>query len=67
MFGARDARVARRQKVIMQVAPKIQALTRSILLMTLAIVVVSLLGRAPSPQMQARHEQVHLTLDENGY
>ena len=34
---------------------------------TLAIVVVSLLGRAPSPQMQARHEQVRLTLEENGY
>jgi len=34
---------------------------------TLAIVVVSLLGRAPSPQMQTRHEQVRLTLEENGY
>ncbi|MGJ4728894.1 sodium/proline symporter PutP [Luteimonas sp. SDU101] len=34
---------------------------------TAAIVGVSLLGRAPSPQVQARHEQVHLTLQENGY
>ncbi|MGJ4803224.1 sodium/proline symporter PutP [Luteimonas sp. SDU82] len=34
---------------------------------TAAIVGVSLLGRAPSAQVQARHEQVRLTLDENGY
>ena len=34
---------------------------------TVAIVVVSLLGKAPSPAAQARHEQVRLTLRENGY
>ena len=34
---------------------------------TLAIVIVSLLGKAPSQAMQARHEQVRLTLRENGY
>src|SRR5690606_6176400 len=34
---------------------------------TVAIVVVSLLGRAPSAQLQARHEQVRLALEESGY
>lgn len=34
---------------------------------TVAIVVVSLLGKAPSPALQAQHEQVRLTLRENGY
>ncbi|MFA5685384.1 MAG: sodium/proline symporter PutP [Lysobacteraceae bacterium] len=34
---------------------------------TLAIVVVSLLGKAPSSAMLAQHEQVRLTLKENGY
>jgi len=34
---------------------------------TAAIVVVSLLGRAPSPQLQARHDEVHRTLQDCGY
>ncbi len=34
---------------------------------SIAIVVVSLLGRAPSQAIQARHEQVRLSLRENGY
>jgi len=34
---------------------------------TVAIVVVSLLGKAPSAQLQARHEQVRATLREQGY
>ncbi|KAF1694165.1 sodium/proline symporter PutP [Pseudoxanthomonas koreensis] len=34
---------------------------------TVAIVVVSLLGKAPSAPVQARHEQVRATLRENGY
>ncbi|MCE7032571.1 sodium/proline symporter PutP [Lysobacter sp. GX 14042] len=34
---------------------------------TVAIIAVSLLGRSPSPAMQARHDQVHAALDENGY
>jgi len=34
---------------------------------TVAIVAVSLLGKAPSPALQAQHEQVRLTLRENGY
>ncbi|TWT19374.1 sodium/proline symporter PutP [Luteimonas marina] len=33
----------------------------------LAIVVVSLLGKAPSPALQAQHEQVRLTLREQGH
>jgi sodium/proline symporter len=34
---------------------------------TVAIIVVSLLGKAPSPQLQEQHEQVHAVLRENGY
>ncbi|TYT26429.1 sodium/proline symporter PutP [Luteimonas viscosa] len=34
---------------------------------TLAIVAVSLLGKAPTQDVQARHEQVRLSLRENGY
>lgn len=34
---------------------------------TAAIVAVSLLGRAPSPDVQATHEQVRLSLRETGY
>jgi sodium/proline symporter len=34
---------------------------------TIAIVVVSLLGKAPSLQLQAQHEQVRSTLRESGY
>ena len=34
---------------------------------TVTIVVVSLLGKAPSAAMQAQHEQVQLTLREHGY
>ena len=34
---------------------------------TLAIIVVSLLGRAPSQAVQATHEQVQLSLKETGY
>ena len=34
---------------------------------TVAIVVVSLLGPAPAPALQARHEQVRATLREQGY
>ena len=34
---------------------------------TLAIVLVSLLGRAPSAGVQATHEQVRLSLRETGY
>lgn len=34
---------------------------------TFAVVVASLLGRPPSQAMLARHEQVRLTLRENGY
>lgn len=34
---------------------------------TVAIIVVSLLGKAPGPQLQAQHEQVHTTLREQGY
>ncbi len=34
---------------------------------SIAIVVVSLLGRPPSQAIQARHEQVRLSLRENGY
>ena len=34
---------------------------------TIAIIVVSLIGKAPSQVMQVRHEQVRLTLKENGY
>lgn len=34
---------------------------------TIAILVVSLLGKAPSAQLQAQHEQVRSTLHENGY
>ncbi len=34
---------------------------------TVAIIVVSLLGKAPGPQLQAQHEQVHATLREQGY
>ncbi|MEO8365138.1 MAG: sodium/solute symporter, partial [Pseudoxanthomonas sp.] len=34
---------------------------------TTGIVIVSLLGKVPSPQLQAQHEQVHKTLRENGY
>ena len=34
---------------------------------TLAIVVTSLLGTPPSPEMQATHEQVRRTLKEQGY
>jgi sodium/proline symporter len=34
---------------------------------TIAIVVFSLIGPAPSQALQARHEQVRLTLRENGY
>ena len=33
----------------------------------IAIVVVSLLGRAPSAEVQAQHEQVRLTLKESGH
>ena len=32
-----------------------------------AIIVVSLLGKAPGPQLLAQHEQVHATLREQGY
>ena len=34
---------------------------------TVAIIVVSLLGKAPSAQLQEQHDQVHATLGENGY
>ena len=34
---------------------------------TVAIVAVSLLGKAPSGELQARHAQVRATLHENGY
>ncbi|AKC86742.1 sodium/proline symporter PutP [Pseudoxanthomonas suwonensis] len=34
---------------------------------SVVIVVVSLLGKAPSAQLQARHEQVRATLSEHGY
>jgi len=34
---------------------------------TVAIVAVSLLGKAPSPALQAQHEQVRLALREQGY
>lgn len=34
---------------------------------TVAIIVVSLLGKAPGPQLQEQHEQVHATLREQGY
>jgi sodium/proline symporter len=34
---------------------------------TIAIVVTSLLGKAPPPDVQATHQQVRLTLQENGY
>lgn len=34
---------------------------------TVAIIVVSLLGKAPGPQLRAQHEQVHATLREQGY
>ncbi|MEP6907109.1 MAG: sodium/proline symporter PutP [Pseudoxanthomonas sp.] len=34
---------------------------------TAAIIVVSLLGKAPNPLLQAQHEQVHATLREQGY
>ena len=37
------------------------------LMATLAIVVVSLMGRAPSPEIQARHQQVRQSLRETGY
>ena len=34
---------------------------------TVAIFIVSLLGKPPSAQLQAQHEQVHAMLSENGY
>ncbi|NDK38865.1 sodium/proline symporter PutP [Pseudoxanthomonas gei] len=34
---------------------------------TVAIFVVSLLGKAPSAQLQSQHEQVHATLGKHGY
>ena len=34
---------------------------------TVAIIVVSLLGKAPGPQLQAQHEQVHVRLRSQGY
>ena len=34
---------------------------------TVAVVVVSLLGRAPGAQLQARHDEVHRTLRDAGY
>jgi sodium/proline symporter len=34
---------------------------------TVVIIVISLLGKAPSPQLQVRHEQVRTTLRESGY
>ena len=34
---------------------------------TVAILVVSLLGKVPSAQLQAQHEQVHATLGKHGY
>ncbi|MGY0635023.1 sodium/proline symporter PutP [Luteimonas sp. A478] len=34
---------------------------------TLAIVLVSLMGRAPSPEIQGRHQQVRQSLRETGY
>ena len=34
---------------------------------TVAIIVVSLLGKAPSAQLQEQHDQVHATLGEHGY
>lgn len=37
------------------------------LLATLAIVVVSLMGKAPSQDIQGRHQQVRLSLRETGY
>ena len=37
------------------------------LMATLAIVVVSLMGRAPSPEIQTRHQQVRQSLRETGY
>ena len=37
-----------------------------VIVATVAIVVVSLIGRAPSPALQAQHEQVRRTLREHG-
>ena len=37
------------------------------LMATLAIVIVSLMGRAPSPEIQTRHQQVRQSLRETGY
>ncbi|MEN1925611.1 sodium/proline symporter PutP [Luteimonas qiangzhengi] len=37
------------------------------LMATLAIVVVSLMGRAPSPEIHSRHQQVRQSLRETGY
>ena len=34
---------------------------------TVAIIIVSLLGKAPSVQLQEQHDQVHATLGEHGY
>ena len=48
-------------------ATKLYSMVPGVVVATVAIVVVSLSGRAPSPAVIARHQQVRAALDANGY
>lgn len=59
--------VAWKQIAIGQLGMGLYEIVPGFVVATLAIIVVSRLGRAPPQEIQARHEQVHASLRETGY
>ena len=56
-----------KEVVVDRMGSEVYEIIPGFLVATIAIVAVSLLGRGPSREMQATHEQVHAALGEHGY
>ncbi len=56
-----------KEVVVNRMGSEVYEIIPGFIVATVAIVVVSLLGRGPSREMQATHEQVHAALGEHGY
>ena len=59
--------IAWKQIAVEQFGSQLYEMVPGFIMATLAIVVVSLLGRAPSDEIQSNHEQIRASLRETGY
>ena len=59
--------IAWKEIVVERLGYPLYEMVPGVIIATLAIIVVSLLGRAPAPEIQSNHEQVRLSLRETGY